>query len=274
MTFLSTAKAKLSVLIVTFALLSVAHAQRRDKKTDLTVSETIEVPGATLTPGKYVVKLVDSQSNRHIVRFLNEDETEVLATVLAIPNQRLEPTGDTTFSFYETPAGNAPALRAWFYPGDTFGQEFAYPKDRAQQLSQQTNTEVPSVPDDVDMTAAAGQQAQRETESNTAASNTPATPRTAPAPPQRTQTEREAVARQPVRESEPTTLAQAEPPRPAPAARPAPQQRQQPATTDQEPSRVETRDRLPDTASPAPLFGLIGFGCFAAALGLRRVIAR
>jgi hypothetical protein len=30
------------------------------------------------------------------------------------------------------------ALRAWFYPGDNFGQEFVYPKYRAGQLAETT----------------------------------------------------------------------------------------------------------------------------------------
>jgi hypothetical protein len=35
-------------------------------------------------------------------------------------------------------------LRAWFYPGDNFGQEFAYPKTRALQLVEASNATVPA----------------------------------------------------------------------------------------------------------------------------------
>ena len=55
-----------------------------------------------------------------------------MTTILAIPNYRLQPTGKTVFTFWETPPGQPKALRAWFYPGDNFGQEFAYPKIRCR----------------------------------------------------------------------------------------------------------------------------------------------
>ncbi|MEZ5397407.1 MAG: hypothetical protein R2724_32150 [Bryobacterales bacterium] len=53
-----------------------ASASEWNKKTYLTVNKAIEVPGAVLQPGKYVMKLVDSQSNRHIVQFLNGRKTK------------------------------------------------------------------------------------------------------------------------------------------------------------------------------------------------------
>ena len=77
-----------------------------NKKTVITITEPMQIPGATLTPGKYVFKLMDSSSNRHIVQVFNEDETQVINTILAIPNQRLQPTGKSEFGFWEVPAGN------------------------------------------------------------------------------------------------------------------------------------------------------------------------
>jgi hypothetical protein len=125
-------------------LLTSAFADTWDKKTILTVNEPLLVPGATLEPGKYVVKLVNSQANRYIVQVLNEREDQVITTILAIPNWRLKLTGDTQFMFWETPAGNPPALRAWFYPGDNFGQEFAYPKGLAAKIAEKVAEPVPA----------------------------------------------------------------------------------------------------------------------------------
>jgi len=122
-----------------FAL--VAWADAWDKKTTFTIDQTIRVPGAILQPGTYVIKLVESLSDRHIVMITNEKEDHVLTTILAIPNYRLTPTGDTKFAFWETPAGAPKAMRAWFYPGDNFGQEFAYPKHVATAIAQNQNTE-------------------------------------------------------------------------------------------------------------------------------------
>jgi hypothetical protein len=90
------------------------------------------------------MKLVDSQSDRHIVRVMDSSETHVIETVLAIPNYRIRPTGTSRFQFWETPAGYAPALRAWFYPGDNFGQEFKRPK-QLRQIAMVTRTTAPAV---------------------------------------------------------------------------------------------------------------------------------
>ncbi len=134
----------LGLLVAATAL--TGWADDWNKKTILTVKEPIQVPGAILQPGVYVLKLVDSFSDRHIVQILNEREDEVITTTLAIPNYRLEPTGKSQFNFWETPAGNPPALRAWFYPGDNFGQEFAYPKGLSAKIAEFTQEPVPVTP--------------------------------------------------------------------------------------------------------------------------------
>lgn len=109
-----------------------AEASGWDKMTKLTVNEPIQVTDTYLDPGTYVFKLADIGSSRHIVQIFNDDQTHIINTVMAIPNERLQPTGDSRFSFWETPPGNVRAMRAWFYPGDNFGQEFRYPKQLRQ----------------------------------------------------------------------------------------------------------------------------------------------
>lgn len=121
-----------------------ARADEWNKKTILTINESIQVPNKVLPPGTYVMKLLDSPSNRHIVQIFDKNEQHLETTVLAIPNYRLEPTGKTQLQFWETPPGQPKALRAWFYPGDNFGQEFAYPKSEAMQIAAATHQQVPT----------------------------------------------------------------------------------------------------------------------------------
>ncbi len=135
--------------IASIGLLGVAfapsgRADEWNKKTTLTVSESFQVPNKVLPPGTYVIKLLDSPSDRHIVQIFNADETELQTTILAIPNYRLQPTGKTVVTFWETPPGQPKALRAWFYPGDNFGQEFAYPKSAAVQIAAVSHETVPT----------------------------------------------------------------------------------------------------------------------------------
>jgi hypothetical protein len=64
------------------------------------------------------------------VQIFTQDQREIVATVLAIPAYRLEPTGDTLVTFEERPSGNPEAVKRWFYPGDLDGVAFVYPDDQ------------------------------------------------------------------------------------------------------------------------------------------------
>jgi hypothetical protein len=133
-----------SVGLLGIALAPSARADEWNKLTVLTVSEPIQVPNQVLPAGTYVIKLLDSPSDRHIVQIFNKDQNHLFTTILAIPNYRIQPTGKTVFTFWETPPGQPKALRAWFYPGDNFGQEFAYPKSAAVQIAATAHEAVPT----------------------------------------------------------------------------------------------------------------------------------
>jgi hypothetical protein len=125
-----------------------AKADEWNRKTKITFSGPVEIPGVhlkgwgVLPAGTYVFKVLDSQSDRHIVQIFSADEKTVYATILAIPNYRLKATDKTVITFRERPAGEPEALHAWFYPGRNWGEEFVYPKARAVELAKTTNTPV------------------------------------------------------------------------------------------------------------------------------------
>jgi hypothetical protein len=124
------------------AFLSTSWADAGNKKTYVTFRQPVEVPGAVLPPGKYVMKLLDSPSNRHVVQIAGEDEKRVYCTILAVPDYRPRPVNRTVLTFYEMPAGQPQALRAWFYPGDSHGQGFTYPRRRAIEIAQASRQQV------------------------------------------------------------------------------------------------------------------------------------
>lgn len=135
--------------LIVLGLPTSAQADEWNKKTTVTFKQPVEVPGAgaqVLPPGTYVFKLVDSLSSRHIVRIFSQDETHIYTTILAIPNYRLRTTDKTVMTFRERAAGQPEAIRAWFYPGDNFGQEFVYPKSRAVELAKITGEPVLAMP--------------------------------------------------------------------------------------------------------------------------------
>jgi hypothetical protein len=122
------------------------HADDWNKKTVLTFSQPVEIPGQVLPAGTYTFKLADvSLSDRHIVQVFNADGTQLITTVLAINNYRLHPTGATVIRFSERAGDNPDAVKAWFYPGDTFGQEFVYPKQRAIELAIVEKEPIPAI---------------------------------------------------------------------------------------------------------------------------------
>jgi hypothetical protein len=147
------------VLVIAFCVSAIylmftssALAQPWNKKTTVTFSAPFEVPGVNaqvLPAGTYVFKLLDSQSDRHIVQIFNKEETHVYSTILAIPNYRLKATDKTVMTFAERAVGEPQAIRAWFYPGDNWGQEFVYPKKRAVELAKVTNLPVLYIPDEL-----------------------------------------------------------------------------------------------------------------------------
>src|SRR6185369_6188468 len=140
----------ITVLCIMFS--GSASAQNWNKRTSVTFSGPVEIPGAgaqVLPAGTYVFRLLDSQSDRHIVQVFNEDESHLYATILAIPNYRLQATDKTVMTFAERAAGEPQAIRAWFYPGDNSGQEFVYPKNRAVELAKTTKVPVLYIPDEL-----------------------------------------------------------------------------------------------------------------------------
>jgi hypothetical protein len=126
-----------------------AMADTWNQKTIFTFSGPVEIPGQVLPAGTYVFKLANSQSSRHIVQIFNKDENQVLGTFLAIPDYRLKPSDKPIIRFEERASGQPQAIKAWFYPGRSYGHEFVYPKKEAVELAEANHTPVPAMPDEL-----------------------------------------------------------------------------------------------------------------------------
>ncbi len=108
------------------AVPSSARADQSDKRTYLTFSQAVAIPGQVLPAGTYTLQLLDSPSDRHIVQVFNQNGTRLIAMFMAVPDQRLTPTDNTVIIFGERSSAAPRAITHWFYPGDTDGQEFVY----------------------------------------------------------------------------------------------------------------------------------------------------
>jgi hypothetical protein len=233
MKFLTTVPPVLCLALMGGALSPSLKADAWDRKTVITFSGPVEIPGVhragwgVLPAGTYVFKIVDSASDRHIVQIFSKDMLTVYATILAIPNYRLKATDKTVITFRERPAGQPEALRAWFYPGREWGEEFVYPKAKAIELAKVTNVPVLAIPTEVQLEV----------------------PK--PEEPEVVETLKQVpvIAVKPTGEEvELAQVVQSPPPAEIAVTKPAP-----------------VAETLPETASPLPLIGLIGLGSLAVA---------
>jgi hypothetical protein len=244
MMFRKTMGIGLVALALGVTAVSALRAEQTDNnnRTIVTFSQPVEIPGQVLPAGTYTFQLANSMTDRHIVQVFNADGSQILATFMAIPDYRLVPTGDTLIKFTEVPRGSPEAIRAWFYPGNTIGQEFVYPKGRAAELAMAAKVPVPATTvDSVDATAMtttpiiAVTPEQQDAEVTTAIQTSPT-----PAPAAVVSETRTPVA----------AIAPAQADAPVMVAR-----RTEPAT-------------LPATAGGLPTLVIVGFASIVAALGL------
>ena len=218
-----------------------ANAQNGDRKTVVTFSEPVEIPGGTVLPaGTYFFKLLNQDSGRWVVQIFDKNQTHTYATLITIQDFRYHPTDKPVMTFAERPDGAPPAIKEWFFPGENFGRQFVYSKNRALQLAKQVNEPVLSMTGDTAASITAPDQTATDTQTAEFV-KTPVTAYSATG---------EEVA--------PATVVQtqAETPATAPVTAPAPT----PATTTDLP--------LPKTASSDPAIGLIGLVAMIAAVGL------
>lgn len=115
----------LALALFTMTLVPPAKADEWNKRTVITVQGgAVQIQGTVLEPGKYVLKLVDSQSNRRMLEIFNADETKLETTIFANLAYRLDPTPDTRFAFAEQADGQPKAIRTLFFSGDSYGLQF------------------------------------------------------------------------------------------------------------------------------------------------------
>ena len=221
-------------------------------------------------PGGTVIQLFEPLSDgflkkvldRHIVRVTSEDRSKLYTTLMAIPSYSTSrPPDEPEVRFMETPAGGPNAIKIWFYPGNSVGHEFIWPRDKAMQLAKATNepvltTKTDDESSDLTRVDAAGAETAVTTEERTAAAQ--------PAPePQREQPQREQVGGLATPPANPT---------PEPERTPAPDPDRSAAQPERAPEPAPApRSDLPETAGLLPLLALIGLGSVVGSQLLRRV---
>ena len=259
------ATACVTAMLVVLTLSVAAQDFNTNERTYLTFSNSVELPGVTLQPGTYLFRLADSPSNRHIVHVFSQDEKQIHATILAVPAERLEVTGETVVTFRESAEGATPAVQYWYYPGDKTGHEFVYPKDQALRIAKRTGQNVLTM--DGDVASAGGTVSSTSPEGEVTEWKREGTPEKA------AQTEAQVTgtagvstmpSEQP-KQTEETVAPREETRNPETESPPA-----EPATSRDAVGTSGAARELPETASPLPLSALIGLLSLGGAIALRR----
>jgi len=254
-----------------------ATAQPQDRTTFVTFSGPVSVPGKTLPAGTYTFRLAESPADRHIVQIFDRDQSQLFATLLAVPAERNQAEGDPVITFKETPSNMPPALRYWYYAGDRAGNEFVYPKSQAMTIARASgegvmaiDTDAADVNDwkgtptrvtaDAEPTTAGAAAAASSTAAEPASPATGTQPATPPAA--STAQTQPATASQP--SAHPTTAAPPMQPAPEQSATTAAPRRETAGTS----GRTEATE-LPRTAGELPTVGLIALFALAGGVGLR-----
>ncbi len=128
---------KLFCLAAVMALPAIAHAQdpQFSRRTYLTFSGPVALPGMTLQAGSYSFEVADPRTSRKVITVDSRDNMKHYGYFLTVPVRRNEPSEKPVVMFSETPAGTPQAIKAWYYPNDRDGFEFVYPYDQAVKIA-------------------------------------------------------------------------------------------------------------------------------------------
>jgi hypothetical protein len=123
------------LMLASLIMLPVAHADEWDQASQLTFSQSVQIPGRVLPAGTYWFVLADTVGNRNIIQVFNSDRSTLYATVFAVTAERPHPSDNTTITFAKRESMPTNAIVTWFYPGDNSGHEFVYSKSEEKELA-------------------------------------------------------------------------------------------------------------------------------------------
>jgi hypothetical protein len=250
----------------------------------------------TLPPGTYVFRFADSGSSRKVMQVVaKEGDRKTYGLFPTISATRPQPADKAELRFMETPSGQPTAVKTWWYPGNTIGREFIYPKDQARKLAKATNSEVLTTKQDsvtssdmsnVDLTyvSPSGEERaynEQENSSSHSASASTATavtqssdnssataPAAVPNPSQFEDRSRATAMAMPANESAAANTAST----PAPAAAPSTgntSMRTAPVQESTSAANTTHRSRLPKTDTTLPMLALMGISSLLGGTTLR-----
>ena len=125
----------LTAVLLCFGISAIAMAQGAgsvQRATKLAVSEPTMIGNVMLDPGSYTLRVNDYQVEKVQVVITRDSDNKTMGTVIAMRARRSLDThqaSDDQTQFTYTTFNGHPAVATWFYPGDEWGERFAYGKE-------------------------------------------------------------------------------------------------------------------------------------------------
>ena len=115
------------LLLVAFAG-ALLWASAPEEVSVFTFTAPVQLPGRVLPPGRYLFKLSQTDGELNIVKIENPQESRVFGMFLVKPDYRMKAPSKPGLVFEGRGPGVPEAIKAWFYQGDKYGNEFLYRK--------------------------------------------------------------------------------------------------------------------------------------------------
>lgn len=146
-TLVATSFVAAMVLVTASAVPVHAQGGLPNKRTYLTFSGPVEVPGATLPAGRYIFQITNT-AQQTVWQVLDARDRHLLTQFFYVETRdRTTPEqnsahGKPVVRFHETPQGTPPAIRVMYYPSDARGNVFVYPRAQAEKIAAVTHQPV------------------------------------------------------------------------------------------------------------------------------------
>src|ERR1700690_4395175 len=90
--------ATLALIVIGGVFVPAMKADEWNKKTNITISQPIEIQGTILPAGSYVIKLLDSPTGHYAVQIFNAEENRIITTIFAVPTYRFRAADNSEFN--------------------------------------------------------------------------------------------------------------------------------------------------------------------------------
>ena len=98
---------------------SLEHAAR------FTFTKPVEIPGKVLAAGSYIFEDVELGK---LTRVWNADGRHLIGIFDTVPFEQVKPAPEKDVVLKKGPDNSPARIDTWFYPGDSIGSEFVYPR--------------------------------------------------------------------------------------------------------------------------------------------------